>query len=156
MIRLSRLTDYGIVLMSHVAAFPERGHTAAEIAGRVRLPVPTVSKLLRVLARAGLLTSQRGVKGGYSLARQPEEISVASIISALEGPISLTLCTVDTRNDCAYEPRCPARAPWQRINSAVRQALDNIRLSEMTLPVALPPRRLRPHAAPPRQFSGTA
>ena len=91
MIRLSRLTDYGIVLMSYMAAHRERAINAAELAAAVQLPLPTVGKLLRLLAREELLVSQRGVKGGYTLAHAPEEISIAAIIRALEGPIALTV-----------------------------------------------------------------
>jgi len=134
MIRLSRLTDYGVVLMTYVASAPDRAHTATEVATGAHLPVPTVSKLMRILAREGLLDSQRGVKGGYRLARPPEEISLAAIVSALEGPIALTLCTVDARHDCDYEPRCPVRRHLQKINRAIRKALEEIPLSEMSAP----------------------
>src|SRR5262245_19111438 len=134
MIRMSRLTDYGIVLMSHVATHPGRVHTATEVAAGARLPLPTVGKLLRRLARGGLLVSHRGVKGGYSLAHRPEEMSVARIISAVEGPIALTLCTAERRHECEYERRCPVRGHWQMINGAIRQALDKIPLSEMANP----------------------
>jgi FeS assembly SUF system regulator len=135
MIRISRLTDYGIVLMSHMAAHPDETHNAAEIALTARLPVPTVSKLLRQLAHEGLLTSHRGVKGGYSLARRPEEISVATIIRVLEGPIALTACVTDLPGECEHEAQCPVRGHWNRINHAVREALDGISLSDMASPV---------------------
>ena len=94
MIRLSRLTDYGIVLMAHLAS-REAGttHNAREVAAEAGLPLPVVSKILKALARDGLLESQRGSKGGYSLSRAPEEITVPEMISALEGPIGLTECT---------------------------------------------------------------
>jgi len=131
MIRISRLTDYGIVLMSCMAVHPDRVHNAAEVATEAHLPLPTASKLLRVLAREGLLASHRGVKGGYTLARAPEQISVASIIRAIEGPIALTVCTVDPSGDCELELICPVRAPWQKINQAIRQALESISLAEM-------------------------
>jgi FeS assembly SUF system regulator len=135
MIRISRLTDYGIVLMSHMAAHPDETHNAAEIALAARLPMPTVSKLLRQLAHEGLLTSQRGVKGGYSLARRPEEISVATIIRVLEGPIALTACVTDLPGECEHESQCPVRGHWHRINLAVREALDGITLSDMATPL---------------------
>ncbi len=139
MIRISRLTDYGIVLMSYMAAQPDGVHNAAEAAAEAHLPLPTVSKLLRVLTREGLLESHRGVKGGYSLAHKPEQISVASIIRALEGPIALTVCAVDPTGDCELELLCPVRAPWQKINQAIRQALENISLAEMALARHQPP-----------------
>ena len=146
MIRISRLTDYGIVLMSYMAGQAERAHNANELAAGARLPAPTVSKLLRLLAREGLLESQRGVKGGYTLARRAEEISVASIISALEGPIALTACATVDDPDCAHEPLCPVRSHWNRISLAIRDALEGVSLAEMAVPMK--PRFMRaPRAA---------
>ena len=136
MIRMSRLTDYGIVLMSYMAAHRDRITNAAELAAGAQLPLPTVGKLLRLLAREDLLVSQRGVKGGYTLAHAPEEISIAEIIGALEGPIALTVCTTAPSGECEYEPQCPVRTPWQRINRAVRDALEQITLADMSSPPA--------------------
>ncbi len=141
MIRISRLTDYGIVLMSHMAADPARQHNAAELAVEARLPAPTVSKLLRMLGRDGLLASHRGVKGGYSLTRAPQQITVADVIRALEGPIALTTCNSDALGECEHEQLCPVRGHWHRINRAVREALEGISMSEMASavrPMALP------------------
>ncbi|MGH7820553.1 MAG: Rrf2 family transcriptional regulator [Candidatus Binatia bacterium] len=107
MIRISRLTDYGIVLMRYVAAHPERPHNAAEIAVGAHLPLPTVSKLLRLLARERLLVSHRGAKGGYELARPSGEISLWKIINALEGPVGMTVCTSETTEGCEHESLCP-------------------------------------------------
>jgi FeS assembly SUF system regulator len=135
MIRIGRLTDYGIVLMVHVAAKPEMDHSASEIAADARLPLPTVSKLLRLLAKEGILISHRGAKGGYNLARPAAEISVAEIIEAIEGPVGLTLCTTNDHNgDCEYEPRCPVRGHWQKINRAVCNALENVTLADIATP----------------------
>jgi len=141
MIRISRLTDYGIVLMSYMAGQPERAHTASELAAGAQLPSPTVSKLLRLLAREGLLESQRGVKGGYTLARRADEISVGAIISALEGPIALTDCAALEDPDCAREPLCPVRGHWNRISLAIRDALEGISLADMAAPMT--PRFMR-------------
>lgn len=130
MIRITKQTDYGIVLLTHLAAEPERQYNAPELAAEARLPLPMVSKILKLLAREGLLVSHRGVKGGYSLARRPEAISMAQIIAALEGPIALTEC-ISVEGDCSHEPLCPVRSNWRRINQAVRTALEGIALSEM-------------------------
>jgi len=132
MIRITKQTDYGIVLMTHLAGHPDRPYNAPELAAEARLPLPMVSKILKLLARDGLLVSHRGVKGGYSLARTPEEISVASIIASLEGPIAITEC-VDTVNvgACSHEALCQVRGNWQRINDALLQALEGISLAEM-------------------------
>ena len=111
MIRISRLTDYGIVLMSHMAAHGDRVHNATEVAAEAHLPLPTVSKLLRLLAKEGLLESHRGVKGGYGLARPAEDITVGTIITALEGPIAITTCTNDSPGECEHEPHLPGAQP---------------------------------------------
>ncbi len=134
MIRLSRLADYGIVLMSRLAARPGVLTTAPELALTSGLPVPTVSKVLKAMAQDGLLESQRGAKGGYALTRPAGEISVADIIRALEGPIALTECTEAEGGSCEIEPSCPTRTNWVRINHAVTGALEGISLSEMMAP----------------------
>ena len=136
MIRISKITDYGIVLMTHMAGCEQdRIQTARGLAGATHIPQPMVSKILKVLAKAGLLRSHRGVKGGYSLSRPPELISVADMIAALEGPISITECSsYEDLSKCSIELLCPVRTNWQRINSAVLDALREIPLSEMVQP----------------------
>ena len=138
MIRMTKQTDYGIVLLSRMAGLPEQQFNATELAKETRLPQPTVSKILKLLARADLLDSHRGVKGGYTLARAPEEITVTEVIGALEGPIGITECIDDTPGECSHEARCPVRGNWRRINEAIRQALDGINLAEMARPEAPP------------------
>lgn len=136
MIRMTRQTDYGIVLMTCMASLPERPvHTARDLSREAHLSLPMVSKILKVLARKGLLISHRGVKGGYSLAHRPEEINVNQIITAIEGPIAMTTCSYDTPGLCGQEPLCPVRSNWQQINRAVRAALECITLREMTQPL---------------------
>ncbi len=131
MIRLTRTSDYGIVLMAHLAGCSDRApHNAREVAADAQLPLPMVSKILKALARQGLLVSHRGAKGGYSLARRPEEISAADMITALEGPIGLTECTVHPGH-CVQESSCHVREPWQRINAVVRQALVDVTLADL-------------------------
>ena len=92
MIRMTKQTDYGFVLLTRLAAEPERVVNAPDLAAETRLPLPMVSKILKLLARRGLLRSHRGVKGGYALARRPAEIHAAEILRALEGPVALTVC----------------------------------------------------------------
>jgi FeS assembly SUF system regulator len=134
MIRLSRLTDYGIVLMATLAQSDEvTPHNARELAAEVGLPDPVVSKLLKALARGGLLQSHRGAKGGYSLARTPAEISVPEMIEVLEGPIRLTECAQHP-GACAQESSCQVREPWQLINAAVYDALARISLADLAAP----------------------
>ena len=102
--------------------------TARDLSERARLPLPTVSKILKILAREGLLVSHRGARGGYTLARPPAEISVAEIIGALEGPIAITECVSEEPGVCGQESLCTIRANWLLINQAVQSALDKITL----------------------------
>ena len=133
--RISRLTDYGIVIMAHLADCEDDiTHNARELASQTRLPSPVVSKILKLLTRAGLLGSQRGSKGGYNLARCAAEISVVEMITALEGPVGITECTIHP-GACPQEQSCHVRDPWQRINSAVHAALDNITLADLAKPI---------------------
>jgi len=153
MIRLSRLSDYGIVLMALLAGRAGADgapHNAREVAAEAHLPLPVVSKILKALARRGLLVSPRGAKGGYSLARPPEAISAAEMIAALEGPIGLTECAAHP-GLCVQEASCHVREPWQRINAAVRRALAQVTLADLASrtprdPDAIP---LQGLAAPP-------
>ncbi len=134
MFRISRLTDYGIVVMAHLAAREDDdSHNARELAEETQLRAPVVSKILKSLTRAGLLISQRGSKGGYSLARTPGEISVVEMITALEGPVGITECTIHP-GVCAQESSCQVRDPWHRINGAVRGALEQITLADLAKP----------------------
>jgi FeS assembly SUF system regulator len=138
MIRLGKLTDYGLVLMTYIARDHDRSlHTARDLSVESRLPLPTVSKLLKELLQGGLLVSHRGIKGGYSLARKPREISVAEIIAVLEGPIALTECSTDISGLCDFEPCCPIKDNQRIISQAVRGALDKVMLSDLTHPLQL-------------------
>lgn len=138
MIRITKQTDYGIVLLTHLASHPERSFNSPELAAETGLPLPMVSKTLKLLAREGLLSSHRGVRGGYGLAESAAEITMTRVISALEGPIAITEC-IDLSGGCSHERLCPTRINWQRINHALKEALDRISLAEMTPPVKLEP-----------------
>ncbi|HXZ32609.1 MAG TPA: SUF system Fe-S cluster assembly regulator [Terriglobales bacterium] len=136
MIRLGKLTDYGLVLMSQIARRPQSElHTARDLAARCRLPLPTVSKLLKLLLQGGLLASHRGIKGGYSLARDPRLISVADIISALEGPLALTECNMEVAGLCDLEPSCPIKDNQRLINRVVEGALQKVMLWDLIRPM---------------------
>jgi len=139
MIRMAKLTDYASVLMTYFAREAGRAYTARDLAAEAHLPLPTVSKILKSLARGGVLTSHRGLKGGYTLARTPEEISLTDIIVAMEGPMTLTECGEEVGH-CPHQSLCPVTANWQRINFVLREALSTISLAEMTHPL---PRQLR-------------
>jgi FeS assembly SUF system regulator len=138
MLRLSKLTDYGTVVLAEMARQPQRCHSAAELAGTLHLAAPTVSKLLKLFARGGLVKSQRGAKGGYSLARPPEEISAVQIIDAIEGPVAITQCSM-SHSRCGIEAVCGIGHNWQRISLAIRGALSGVTLAQLARPVAAPP-----------------
>lgn len=145
MIRITREADYGILLMTGLAQAGGQPRSAAALAQKRRLPLPMVSKILKILARAGLLVSQRGAQGGYSLARPAMEISAADIIGALEGPLAITECSADAHDGCSRQEHCEVSGHWPRINQAIYTALQSISLEEMSRPY--PPRPLRFHPA---------
>jgi FeS assembly SUF system regulator len=148
MLRISKLTDYGIVLLARVAASPREAQLSArELAERAALPLPAASKMLKQLSAAGLLESLRGAKGGYRLVRSPEAITVAEIVHALEGPIALMDCTAGPGH-CEQEARCTVREPWHRINRAVLDALSRVTLADLAGAAASPPLLAIESAAP--------
>ena len=131
MIRLSRLADYGVALMTQVACARRAVHSAQSLASASGLPVPTVSKLLSALARGGLLEAIRGAKGGYRLARPAGAISIGEIVSAVDGPIALTQCVERGPGVCEVEFICPSRRGWQAINAGVRRAFAAVARAEL-------------------------
>jgi len=136
MLRISRMTDYAVVLATHLAA-TKRPHAARDLSVQTQIPEPTASKVLKQLSRAGVVASRRGTRGGYALARPAAEISIHEVIQAIEGPIAVTECSDETTDSlCEYETNCGARANWQRINVAVHQALSQITLADMAFPSA--------------------
>jgi FeS assembly SUF system regulator len=135
MFRLNKLTDYAIVLMTYIARSPDSPlHTARELAGGTELPLATVGKVLRELLDHRLVTSHRGMKGGYALARPAREISVADIIGAFEGPIGFTECNT-TPGCCDLEPSCTVRYNSGVIGKALQHALESISLADLTKPM---------------------
>ena len=140
MLRISRLTDYATVLLATLAGEPQRVQTAASLAEQTRIAAPTVSKLLKQLQRAGLVTSTRGLHGGYQLARPAAQISAAAILDALEGPVALTDCSVG-HGQCEIEESCRVGRVWQRLNLAIRRALYDVSLAQLA-GLDAPPARL--------------
>lgn len=139
MLKLGKLTDYATVLMVAIAAEPLRIHAALDLAQRTHIAPPTVSKLLKLLTKAGLLASVRGAHGGYRLPRLPEQLRVADVVRAIEGPIALTECA-SHGSTCALQADCGLRAPFQLINAAIEQALEALSLADLA-------RRLPPQAS---------
>lgn len=137
MLRLSKLTDYSTVIMSYMARMPWDVHSAAGLAAAVGVAPTTASKILKTLARRQLVRSVRGAKGGYVLARAPEEISVAEVIEAMEGEFGLTECCVRA-GLCGQECACPTRMNWQRVSQMVHGVLAGVTLADMSRATGMP------------------
>lgn len=137
MLRLGKMTDYATVILSFMAKSQVSVHAALEISTATGIAQPTVSKILKLLVKAKVLSSLRGAKGGYALVHSPEEITVASVITALEGPISLTECST-TEHSCEQVSGCQIGNNWRLVNQTVQQALESVTLADMMLPVKSP------------------
>jgi FeS assembly SUF system regulator len=131
MLRISKLTDYATLILAHLADEDAGLRTAVELAERSHLGVATVSKVLKELQRAGLVSSTRGAHGGYTLGRSPASISAADIIDAVEGPVGLTECATHP-GQCGLEGSCRVGHAWQRVNTAIRRALSEVTLNQLT------------------------
>lgn len=161
MLRVSKLTDYATVVMGHLAAAADRVQSATELAQGTGIALPTTSKVLKALVRAGLLRSTRGQGGGYTLARPAEQISVAQIVRCFEGPVGLTECGSGAESEhgaCEQESVCSIRGNWQRISQVVLAALEAMSLADMIRPAAMPIKPFtRPRAAQPEPIrAGTS
>lgn len=130
MLRISKLTDYATVILADLSRSPSALRTATEVAEHTHLALPTVSKLLKTLQHAGLVSSTRGSHGGYQLARAPETITAAEILDALEGPVAITECSAQ-HSSCGIEHVCGVGRAWQKVNSAIRRALNDITLAQL-------------------------
>ena len=133
MLRISKLTDYAILMMVELTRDGEM-LSAHALAERIHVESPTASKVLKLLAGGGLLESYRGANGGYRVSREAADISVAEVIAAIEGPIAMTECSVE-EGLCSQEDQCELRSNWQRISLAVAQALREVSLAEMSAPM---------------------
>jgi FeS assembly SUF system regulator len=138
MVRIDKLTDYGLVLLTCIA----RDHgvdlrTARDLSLESGLPLPTVSRLLQVLLRGGLLVSHRGTKGGYALAKGPAEISIENVIAILEGPVALTVCSSGAAGSCDFEAHCTIKNNQRVINDAIRGVLRQLTLADLMQPLEL-------------------
>lgn len=132
MIKLGRMTDYGVVIMSEMTKATGQVMNAPDLCLHTGLPVPTVAKILRLLGRGGLLDSQRGAHGGYILTRPAADISIAEIVRVMEGPVAVTSCVDTSSSDCSVESHCPMRGGWEKINGAINAALEEVTLADMT------------------------
>lgn len=131
MLKLSKLADYGVVILATLARNPEQQLTAVRLAEITTLPAPTVSKLLKRYAKVGLLHAQRGATGGYRLGRTPQLITVDQIIEAIDGPIAIAGCAVPNAESCGHEHACAIYGRWQPINEALKQSFSRITLAHL-------------------------
>ena len=130
MLRMGKMTDYATVVLASLAQEPAKHRAAAELAERTRLSRPTVSKVLKGLQRAGMVISSRGAQGGYQLARRPDQITAAQILDVFEGPIAITECS-GASSQCGIERQCRVGGAWQRVNAAIRRALEDVTLHQL-------------------------
>lgn len=133
MIKLSKLTDYAVVILARMVQEEGALMSASTLAERTGVPEPTVSKILKLLAKAEIIESARGVTGGYRLDKTAENVPVTAIITAVEGPIALTACVEDSEESCALQGVCAMNGRWNPVNRALRSALDNVTLADMTV-----------------------
>jgi FeS assembly SUF system regulator len=134
MIKLSRMTDYAVSLLTQMVNDGDTVFSASDLAEKTGLSLPTVSKILKHLTKSEIVAASRGAAGGYRLTRPAPAISVASIIEAMDGPIAITDCADNGETDCKIEPLCPMSGNWNKVNQAIRQALENVSLAEMAVP----------------------
>lgn len=134
MVRISKLTDYGVLIMAYMTnmAMTEQSRLfqAREISQQTSIGLATVSKLLKTLAKHKLLNSHRGVNGGYSLSYSSDLITVLDLIHALEGPLAITECNLG-HDYCPTQSQCAVRAPWQHINQVIKEALASVKLKDL-------------------------
>ena len=134
MFKVNKLTDYATVLLIDIAK-ADGVRPTQRIADRTGIPLPTVAKIMKSLNRAGLVASTRGSSGGYTLGRPAAKITVADVIQAVEGPIALTACADTSDEHCGIESSCPVSGKWNRVNMAVRSALEEVTLADMVAEV---------------------
>jgi FeS assembly SUF system regulator len=134
MLRLSKLTDYAVVVLLRLATTPDACaamQTSPGIAAATGVPEPTVAKVLKALTTAGLVASQRGARGGYRLVRPLDDIAIADVIAAIDGPIALTACVDGAPTPCEVQSLCAVKGRWDQVNEAIRRALGHITLADM-------------------------
>jgi len=133
MLRISRITDYGTMILVHLAGQQGQVCSANDVATGTHVALPTVQKILKLLARSGLIVSSRGAEGGYSLSRTADSISAADILDVLDGPVAITECS-HADSHCELESMCQVGGAWQKINKAIHAALDDVTLADLARP----------------------
>lgn len=146
MIRLSKLSDYAVVVLSQLARGEGSLVTAAELADATGVPEPTVAKVLKLLVRGNIIVSVRGAAGGYMMERHPQDITVRELIVALEGPIAVTACLEGGDSDCSLTGTCSMKGRWHKVNSAILSTLEAMPLSDLLGSKPLMTRKVQPAA----------
>lgn len=136
MLRIGKLTDYAILIMRQMAKDQSSVLSATVLAESLHLTLPTVSKILKMLADAQLVNSVRGAEGGYHLARPAEKITLVDIISAMEGEFAITECC-DSNLLCVIDAKCTLRENWKKINKLIQRLLTKITIVDMLQPLSL-------------------
>ncbi len=132
MIRLSKLADYAFILLTQMAMDAPKAAAASDLSASTQLPLPTVAKIMKMLAKGGVVTAQRGATGGYRLAASVTDTSIASIIEAVDGPIALTDCVRGSGDQgCAASGVCPMRQGWTKVNQAIKTGLEGVTLADL-------------------------
>lgn len=134
MLRLSKLTDYAVVVLAEMGREPANWRTAPQLSSASGAPEPTVAKVLKLLCQANLVASQRGARGGYRLSLPLARVTIADVIVAIDGPIALAACVDGVQGGCEAEARCPVRGRWDPVNHAIRAALAGITVGDLLCP----------------------
>lgn len=133
MLKISKMADYAVVILAALSKAEQARCSASSLTEITGLPEPTVAKILKVLAREGIVYSMRGAGGGYLLSRSAQELSVRDIIMAMDGPISLTACVSGQKPDCSLQKSCGVRGRWDKVNQKINSALQEITLADMVV-----------------------
>ena len=141
MLRISKIADYAVIVIAAIAKTTSASYTGQQLADSTHIALPTVRKVLKLLANADLLTSTRGVNGGYALARPAQSITLIDVITAIDGPIAITECC-HTEKDCDRQACCTARSNWQTINHAIHTILKSVTIDQMNGALSLQPGQL--------------
>lgn len=136
MLKIGKMTDYAVLILAAMAKAPTAVMSATHIADSLHLSQPTVSKILKTLADSSLVLSQRGAEGGYHLGKPAESISVAEVIAAMEGDLTMTECC-ETTSHCSIGTLCSMQENWLKINKLIKELLSRLSIIDMTGPISL-------------------
>ena len=131
MIKLSKLTDYAVVVLTALAERSGQVVAVSVLSKETGPPEPTVSKGLKQLSSAGVIESERGANGGYKLPVGPQDVKIIDVITAMDGPVAIAACVEEHGADCNYKEKCPIKGKWDPVNNAILGALEGVSLADM-------------------------